>query len=57
MPLIGDAKKKNFLIYFRAPSRNVSMLKKKKSVLKFWSIWIKIRGCYRALKFQWKNAK
>ena len=48
-------KKNKFLISFGTSSRNVPICKKT-SVLKFWSIWTNIRGCYRALKFQWKNA-
>ena len=52
----GYAKNMSFWISFGTPSRNVPICKKKKSVLKFQSIWTKIKGCYRALKFQWKNA-
>ena len=48
-------KKKNFQIFIGAPPRKVPICKKKTPVLKFQSIWTRIRGCYRALKFQWKN--
>ena len=54
-PSIGWCKKINFWISFGTPSRNVPICTKT-SVLKFLSIWTKVRGCYWALKFQWEKA-
>ena len=49
---VMQKKKMNFWISFGAPPRNVPICEKT-SVLKFRSIWTKIRVCYQALKFQW----